>query len=212
MSIRLVIADDHPMVVKGLMDIIRPYAHMEVLATYGTGRELLLGLPEHTPDILLLDLQLPDITGYEVARSVMAQHPEVRILIVSSIDTLFQVKEMMQIGCRGYLLKSTTPETLIKAIETVYGGEEFIEAGMKEQLLASVLHTKKKSSNAIRLTKREQEILNLVCEGLNNYDIGDKLFLSHRTVENHRMSLLQKFDVKNSTALVRAALRQGYIQ
>ena len=212
MKIKLVMADDHPMVIRGLMDIIRPQEHMEVLATYGTGTELLQGLILQQPDVLLLDLQLPDMPGQEVARAVMTQHPGVHILIVTSIDTAYRVKEMMQLGCRGYLLKSTTPDTLVTAIEKVYQGEEYIESHLKEQLLASVLHPGKKSGSTIRLTKRELEILKLLCDGLSNYDIGEQLFLSHRTVENHRMSLLQKFDVKNSVALVRAALQQGLIQ
>jgi len=212
MKIKLAIADDHPMVVRGLTDIVRPCPHIEVVATYGTGKDLLHGLSLQLPDVLLLDIQLPDLQGDELARTITKQYPSVRILVVSSIDIAYRVKDMMQLGCAGYLLKSTAPETLVEAIEKVYQGTEFLEPNLKDELLASVFHPEKRSRKHIRLTKREQEILVLICEGLNNYDIGDRLFLSHRTVENHRMSLHQKFDVKNSAALVRAALQQGFIK
>ncbi len=211
MKIKLVIADDHPMVVKGLADILRPYEHMEIQAAFGKGKELLAALPSLRPDILMLDVQLPDMEGEEIVRELRKACPELRILVVSSIDTPYRIREMLQLGCRGYLLKSTAPETLIEAIEKIYKGEEFLEPGMRDRLLASVIHPDVAGPKHIRLTRRELEILKLVCEGLNNYDIGAKLFLSHRTVENHRSSLHQKFEVKNSVALVRAAMHHGFI-
>lgn len=211
--IKLTIADDHPMVITGLLNILRPYPHLEVIATYLTGAALLEGLKEQVPDVLILDLHLPDTTGNELARILKRQYPQLRILVVTSVDNPYHVRDLLQHGCLGYILKSAAPETVVAAIEQVYQGEEFLEPALQQQVLDSVLHpAAHKKARHVRLTKREQEILGMLCDGLSNYEIGDKLFLSHRTIENHRMSLYQKFDVKNTASLVKMALQLGLIK
>ena len=214
MNVQIAIADDHPMVIQGICNMLSPYKHMEVIAKYGTGTSLLEGLNTRQPDVLLLDIQFPDALGNDLVRIISKKHPHVRILAVTSIDNPYSVKDMMSHGCMGYVLKSASPEVLIEAIETVHRGEEYIEAVLKEQVLQSLIHPGRQSrrSPTVRLTNREQEVLELICEGLTNYDIGEKLFLSHRTVENHRLALYQKLNVKNTAALVKLSLQLGLIK
>lgn len=159
MKIKLTIADDHPMVIKGLTGILQPHPHMEVLAAYETGKSLLQGLAMNLPDVLLLDLQLPDVQDTELVRQILTRYPDLRILIVTSVDNPYRARDLIKLGCAGYLIKSTTPETLIEAIETVYRGEEFLEPKLKDQILTAVLRSTKKNGNHSTLTKREREIL-----------------------------------------------------
>lgn len=200
------------MVITGLLNMLRPFPHLNIMATYPNGSALLQGLKKLSPDVLLLDMNLPDTVAGELVRTLLKKYPNMRILIVTSVDNPYHVRNMLQQGCLGYLLKSAAPETVIAAIEQVHRGEEFLEPTLQRELLDYVLHPGHKKASHIRLTKREQEILEMICDGLNNYEIGDKLFLSHRTVENHRMSIYLKFDVKNTAGLVKMALQQGLIK
>lgn len=211
MSIKIAIADDHLMVIEGIANLLKPYEHLEVIARYSTGAALLEGLIEQQPDVLLLDLQFPDTTGNDLMRVIAKKYPKVRVLAISSVENPFHVKDMLQHGCKGYVLKSVGQAVLLEAIESVNRGEEYLEPAMKEQLLQAFMNPTSKHLKTIRLTKREQEILEMICAGNTNYEIGDKLFLSHRTVENHRLSLYQKFDVKNTAMLVKVALQHGLI-
>ncbi len=207
MSIKIAVTEDHPLMLKGICDLLNSYDHLEVIDRYLSGAALLEGLTYQLPDVLLLDLSLPDKTGNELVRIIGPRYPGLRILILSSIDTPYQIKDMMQGGCSGYLLKSAAPEVLVRAIEEVCEGRQFLDPLLKEQMLGDVFgQTKSK-----KLTNREKEILTLICQGETNVGIAQTLFLAQRTVENHRFSLYKKFDVKNTAALVRVALQQGLI-
>ncbi len=214
MSIRIAITDDHPMVISGLKNMLGDYPHIEITGSYTSGKALLEGLAAvpQQPDILLMDVCLPDIPGNELARTVKDTWPSIRIIAVTSLDTLFYVKDMLQQGCMGYLLKKSEQQTLIQAIEEVYRGEQFIEPMLKEQLLDSLLNTRKQAGAGTHLTRREKEILRLIVQEYTNQEIAEKLFLSESTVKNHRFSLLQKLDVKNSIGLARVAFQMGLIE
>jgi len=212
MHIKIAIADDHPLIVKGLQNILGAYPHLEVRHTYETGEELLTGLRKELPDVLLLDINLPDKTGNELIRIISKKYPEVRVLVLTSMDSIYHVKDMMQHGGMGYLLKNASAGTLVEAIESVYNGEEFLEPVLKEQLLRSMLKMKKQAE-LVRptLTRREKEILQLIAAEYSSPEIAKKLSLSQRTVDNHRFSLLQKLQAKNSIGLVKSALQLGLI-
>lgn len=210
MQIKIAITDDHPLVIIGLMQVLSQHTHIAVESTYHSGTALLAGLEQSLPDVLLLDIQLPDMQGNELARIISKKYPSVRILALTSLDNTFHAKDMLQQGCLGYLLKNTDPQILIQAIEKVYHGEQFIEASLKEELLLNLSRTKKQAAGVTpQLTRREKEILQLVVAELTNQEIAEKLFLSERTVKNHRMSLLHKLNVKNSVGLARVALELG---
>jgi DNA-binding NarL/FixJ family response regulator len=126
------IADDHQMVIRGLNDMLRDVAHIHVKGTYTTGKELLAGLQKEQPDVLILDIQMPEMTGDEAAAVIVKQYPSVRILVLTNSDQAFHAQNMLQKGALGYLLKNTDPDTLVKAVETVHSGRQFIDPYMKE--------------------------------------------------------------------------------
>jgi len=211
MSIKIAITDDHPLIIKGLMDVINANPHFELCGVYTSGADLLNGLSQQVPDVLLLDIQLPDKMGNELSRIVNKQYPKIAILALTNMDTIYYLKEMLQHGCMGYLTKHTDEAILTQAIMQVYNGEQFIENGLKEQLADSILQ-KRNQLKSPQLTQREKEILQLIAREYTNQQIADKLFIALRTVENHRLSISQKLNSKNTAGLIKTALRMGLIE
>jgi DNA-binding NarL/FixJ family response regulator len=209
--IKIAITDDHPIVIDGLLNALHNVPDIEVAATYNNGAALLKGLHELPIDVLLLDLQLPDKNGAELVPLILSQHPDTHILILSGVESSSYIKEMIQKGCKGYLLKSNTDKTkLIAAIQEVYKGGIYLEHAVKEQLLHEMLIAKRKLDKINpKITQRELEILQLIMEELNNQEIADRLFISLRTVETHRYNLLQKLNAKNTAGLLRIARQMG---
>ncbi|HXS35426.1 MAG TPA: response regulator transcription factor [Flavipsychrobacter sp.] len=210
MSIKLVITDDHPLMINALQNIINSNPDFKLCGAYTTGMSLLAGLTQSTPDVLLLDIQLPDKMGNELVRTISKKYPKIAILALTSLDSLFYVRDMMQHGCMGYLTKNTDETTLATAIRTVYNGDQYLEEGIKQQLVSNIFQ-KKAQSKATPLTEREKEILQLIALEHTNQQIADKLFIALRTVENHRMNITQKLKCKNSVGLIKTALQMGLI-
>jgi DNA-binding NarL/FixJ family response regulator len=214
-TINISIVEDHPMMISGLVTILKSYAHIKVNGAYGSAAELLQGLKEHVPDVLLLDLILPDRSGKELISEVLHTYPGLSVLVFTSLDAPSIVSSMMRRGCKGYLLKGASPEMLIDAIETVYRKEEFIEPVLRDQILQNVTRYKNKQQDMPLMTdlsEREIEILKLIAEENTTREISEKLFLSYRTIENHRYNLIQKLDVKNTAGLVRIGIQIGLIK
>jgi DNA-binding NarL/FixJ family response regulator len=209
MSLKLAIADDHPIVANGIRSILRDVPDITITDIYSNGHSLLNGIKERQPDVLLLDMQLPDISGPELATVILKNYPQVRILILSSTDVLLMVKKMLKLGCMGYILKDSDDLTILKAIETVQNGGQFLSPVLQQQLVEDMFRTKKTDRKTTTLTRREKEILQLIVHEHTNQEIADKLFLSLHTVENHRISLLHKLAVKNTAGLVKVALETG---
>lgn len=212
MSIKVAIADDHPIVIEGISNLLRAEAHLEVIAKYRTGIDLLDGLKTQQPDVLLLDIQFPDTTGNELVRLIAPRYPQIRILVLSSVDNIFDITDMMQNGCAGYVLKNVDLPILVEAIEKVHSGAEFLEPAIKEQLLKAMLHPAPKKNISQQLTAREQKILDLIAKGHTNRDMAQMLFLSYRTIQNNRLTLYQKFGVHNTAELIKEALQQGAVK
>jgi len=210
MPISVAIVDDHPLAISGIKSMLSGFPQVEVVDCYNNALSLMNGLQQRQPDVLLLDILLPDRSGKELAPEISKVYPNIRIIALTSLDAPSVVKNMMQKGCLGYLLKDTDETTLIAAIEHTYAGEEFIEPSLKEHMIQHMLKPRKKDASMIPdLTQREKEILKLIVSEHTTREIADKLFISFRTVENHRYSLLQKLDVKNTAGLVRIALELG---
>lgn len=212
MSIKVAIVDDHALIVQGLKYLLQQHADIIIADTYTSGHALLDGLLQHRPDVLLMDIQLPDKSGNELVRILNKQYPGIRIIALTSMDTIFHIKDMMQHGCLGYVTKQAGPDVLIEAIRKVFKGEEFLEEGIKERWIQSMIKTDKENAKTTPLSRREKEILKLIAAEHTNQEIADKLFLSQRTVESHRYSLLQKLNVKNTAGLVRMAVQMGLIE
>jgi DNA-binding NarL/FixJ family response regulator len=212
MPISVAITDDHPLAISGIKSMLLPFKHINTEATYHSGNALLEGLAIRQPDVLLLDIMLPDISGKELAPIISKTYPKIGIIALTSLDAPAVVKMMLKKGCLGYLLKDTDEQTLVTAIEEVNEGHEYLEPSLKEHLLQNFIKNQKTASSILpEITQREKEILQLIVEEYTTQEISDKLFISFRTVENHRYSLLQKLEVKNTAGLVRVAITHGLI-
>jgi DNA-binding NarL/FixJ family response regulator len=205
--IKLAITDDQVIILNGLQKILADVKNISITGVYNNGDELLEGIAKVQPDVLLLDIQMPGKSGIELAAIITKQYRNIKIIALTNIDVITQIKKILQQGVMGYLLKDANPETIIDAIETVHGGEQYIQEQLRQQLLHSL-----SASNAKQIvTRREKEILQLIVDEFTNQEIADKLFLSLRTVENHRNNLLQKLDVKNTAGLVKVAIQEGLV-
>jgi len=205
--IRVAIVDDQVIILNGLQKILADAPHVKIEGVYNNGDDLLVAMENNIPDVLLLDIQMPGKSGPELAMIIAKKYPTVKMIALTNVDVISQVKQMLQKGCLGYLLKDVSPEILLKAIETVHNGEQFLKEEFKTQLLNSLSGNE---SNHL-ITRREKEILKLIVEENTNQEIAGKLFLSLRTVENHRNNLLQKLQVKNTAGLVKIAIQEGLI-
>lgn len=208
MVIRVAVTDDHPMVIAGLQHVIDTTTHIKMVQSYVSGVELLEGLKKEQPDVLLLDLQLPDIPGEKLAAEILNLYPNIRIVILTSLEAMECIDEMMQLGCMGYLLKNNTDYSrLIRAVELAWNGECFLDESLNRHILSNIIKKRKQSEAlASMLTRREKDVLRLITEELTNQEIADRLSVSVRTVECHRLSLQHKLRVKNTAGLVKRAI------
>jgi DNA-binding NarL/FixJ family response regulator len=206
--IKVAMADDHMLVINGLQKIFSQEQDISIIGTYTNGELLLAGLQQQQPDILLLDIQMPGKNGIELAGVINKKFPSIKIIALTNIEVLHQVKKMLKQGCSGYLLKDVEPPTLIAAVRKVYEGEQVIHEKLKTELTGNLFGHDHHSQV---MTRREIEILQLIAEEFTNPEIAEKLHISPHTVENHRNHMLQKLGVKNTAGLIRKAMEQGLI-
>ena len=209
--INIAIADDHLLVINGLKAMIENTSDIKLLFSATSGYDLLSELKEKQPDVLLLDIQMPDINGIDLCKEVHARYPLVKIIALTNFEQSSYVKQMVRNGALGYLLKNIDGKTLQAAIRTVVQDKPFIHEQIRNNMLNEVLSGTKVTSQGISLTKRELEILGLVAKEMTNQEIADKLFISVRTVETHRVNLTQKLAVHNTAGLVKEAYKRGLI-
>lgn len=212
MKIKVAITDDHPLVINGLRNMLHQHPHITVTATYLNGDALLHGIKEDMPDVLLLDIQMPGKTGDELAPLLLKKYPGLKIIALTNFDSTLYANNMLKVGAYGYVLKSAEEKVIIQAIETVYNGDRFVEDSMKakmeqlEQKIANTVFAK------CSLTPRETDILKHIVNGETSQQIANTLFLSLRTVENYRLNIQLKLDVKNTAMLVKRALQMGLVE
>ncbi len=209
--IKIAIIDDHPLVITGLRHILAGAPGMEITGSYTGGKELLRALTTEQPDVLLLDIQLPGQTGDELVEIIKEKYPAIQILVLTNFDNVFYVKNMLKKGANGYVLKTTNEDILIEAINTVYKGEMYLEPVLREKVLHDNLQAKKTFSAEPVITRMEKEVLQLIAADMTSQQVADKLFLSKRTIDNYRLSLLMKLGVKNPAGLVKKAMQLGLI-
>ena len=204
MPIKIFIVDEHYMVIEGIHALLQDEKTIEFMGHATNAASCLAFLQQHQPDILLLDINLPDKSGIELCREIRETFPSVFIIGLSTYNQKSFIEKMMDNGASGYVLKNATREELVEGITTVYAGKTFLsfEAG---QTLRKITDT------AVILTRRETEILELIAQGMTNNEIASKLFVSSTTVDTHRKNLLSKFGVKNTASLIRAAVQMQII-
>lgn len=202
-------ADDHPLVSKGIKDMLSPYPDIQIRETYLNGTALLSGLKSSQPDVLLLDIQMTDMRGEEITLILKKKYPNLKILALTNFNNALYASNMLNNGANGYLLKNTDEETLVHAIQTVNRGAFFLSEEMKIRVEDFRKKLLRKTSAKASLTIREIEILKLLANGYSNLEIASELFLSKRTVENYRLNLTMKLDAKNTADLVKYAIELG---
>ena len=208
--INVYITDDHPSIIYGVENMLRNKKEVKVTKSFTSGAALLEGLKQTVPDVLLLDIHLPDITGNKLARIISKNYPQVAMLAFTNMNTDFHIQDMLSHGCLGYLLKTADTDTILRGIKEVYAGNVFFEQPLKAEIKDNMMQADKKRKFILpSLTKREKEILRLICDGNTNQQIADQLYLSLRTIENHRFNLQQKLQVKNRVDLIKLALHEG---
>jgi DNA-binding NarL/FixJ family response regulator len=182
---------------------------LEVVYTTTKGVDLLEYLHHRQPEVILLDIQMPQINGIDLCKQVLKAHPHIKVVAFSSFDDTHYIKQVLRSGASGYLLKDAGQQTIVDAIASVVCGEQVIDESIKKILLQESITGHRRSIYEVPLTKREKEILKLIAEGQSNQQIADQLFISLRTVETHRFNLTQKLEVKNAAGLVKEAMRRG---
>lgn len=199
--IKIAIADDHQLFRDGLKRLLLDEADMEVIWTVSDGNQLLERLHFNQPDVILLDIQMPNLTGIDSIPRVKNSYPNLRIIVLTMHNEKPYIKAVKELGVDGYLLKNTANETLIHAIKMVFAGSIYFPAEVLNILNQQTFE------EAINLSKRELEVLGLIAQEYSNADIAEKLFLSVETINTHRKNLLRKLDVKNTAGLVKAAIQ-----
>jgi DNA-binding NarL/FixJ family response regulator len=209
--IRLAITDDHPLLLEGIKNILSGSSKLRFVASFSNAGQTLHSEALKDIDVLLLDINLPDMDGIALCGKLHTLWPHLKIIGLTSHKQTSFLKGMLKAGAKGFLVKNTPAEEIIGAIESVYNGQEYIQAEMKELLVAETLKTGHHSSFIPKLTRRELEILKLITEEHTTQEIADKLFLSPKTVETHRQNLMLKLEAKNSIGLVKTALQKGLV-
>ncbi|RJR31381.1 MAG: DNA-binding response regulator [Desulfobacteraceae bacterium] len=212
----ILIVDDHPLFREGLKSIIARRDKFEVLGEAGSGREGLRLARGLKPDIVLVDLSLPDQSGIHLTREVRALLPETRVIIVSMHSKIDYIAESFQAGATGYVAKESASERLLDALERVSRGDYFLDSSVSQEVVRSLIKTPSREAKITdsgyrTLTPREQEVLRMLAEGLSSKEVAEKLFISPKTAENHRASIMNKLGLHSIHELIRYAARLGLI-
>ncbi len=212
----ILLVDDHNLFREGLKMIIRRDSRFEVVAEAKNAEEGIAAALRVKPDIVLLDISLPGRSGIDAAREIRAKLPEARIIMVSMFSRPDLVTEAVEAGAAGYVNKGSSPETLLHGIRVVADGQFYLDGAVSQELLA-VRGDKAARSRSVthseygRLSSREQQVLRMIAEGVPPRDVAERLFISVKTVENHRSNILHKLGLKSTVDLVRYAARIGLI-
>jgi len=205
--IRLVVVDDHPVVRHGLVSMLRYEPDLQVVGEAGDGPAAVARILELQPDVVLLDLNLPQFSGIEVMRQVRPQLPQVRFLVLTTYDTDEYIIPALEAGAQGYLLKDATPDELTRAVHSLAAGRAALEPGVAAKLLENISEPKDTEA----LSARELEVLRLVVAGASNKVIASQLSLSENTVKTHLSHIFDKLNVQSRAEAVAAALQRGLV-
>ncbi|MDG1456909.1 MAG: response regulator transcription factor [Pseudoprimorskyibacter sp.] len=203
---RVVVVDDHPMVAEGIEALLDSYDDIEVLATLSDGHQIIEQLDALSPDLILMDLNMPGMNGLSATEIILERKPETRILLLSMHDTPEYIRSALSHGARGYCLKDVPTEEIKHAIDVVMGGGRYLCNGAEDAMSASIPNARE------QLTNREQTILLQLASGKSNKAVANTLDISVRTVETHRKNIKRKLGISSTAGLTRYALEHGVLQ
>lgn len=211
MGIRLVIADDHPLILRGIEHLLAPEPDFEIVACCGAGRGALEAVRRHRPDILILDTRMPDLDGMGVVRALLRERSSTRIVLHAESSDEEPIREAVRLGIPGVVLKEMPPGLLLQCLRKVHAGERWLERRATSQVLQGLLRKEAGARDiAVLLTPREQQVLSLLCRGLRNKQIATELSVSEPTVKVHLQHISEKLQVRGRLALVRCAEAKGF--
>ncbi len=208
---KVIVVDDHEFFRKGLVYVLNRLKYVELIGEATNGQEFLNILDKNIPDIVLMDISMPNLSGIEASKLALAKYPDMKIILLSSHQDEQFLEAGIEAGIKGFLLKNIDKEILEHALQVVaqdkpFYSDEFLPYFTKQYL------SSKNSSNSIQLSKREMEILQLIGAGFTNQEIADKLFISLRTVTNHRASMYQKTNTNNTAGLLAISIKNKWVK
>lgn len=215
MKMRLLLVDDHAVVRSGLRMLLENEPDMEIVGEVGTGQEALEAVARLEPDVVLMDITLPDISGIEASRQIKARRPQTAIVALTIHEDEEYFFKMLEAGASGYVPKRAAPEELQTAVRVAASGEVYLYPSLAKLLVRdhlSLQEDAKRGETLNGLTEREQEVLTHLADGLSNAEIGKLLHISPKTVARHRENIMRKLNLHSRTALVRYAIRKGIIK
>jgi len=201
MTTKVFIVDDHYMVIEGIRSLLQHEKDVEWFGHATNASSCLAFLEQQLPDVILMDINLPDKSGIDLCKEVRERHPSVFVIGLSTFNQQSFIQKMMDNGASGYVLKNATREELMEAIGSAAKGKTYLSDEVSQTLMKS------KSNELPVLTRREKEVLVLIAEGLTNNEVAEKLYISTATVDTHRKNLLAKFDARNTASLVKMAMQ-----
>ncbi|MCM4153116.1 DNA-binding response regulator [Arenibacter sp. N53] len=205
MDTKIFIVDDHYMIIEGIRSLLQNQSGIEWIGHAMNATSCMAFLEQHEPDVILMDISLPDRTGIDLCLDVKTKYPSIHVIGLSTFNQHSFIQKMLDNGASGYILKNATHEELVFAIKTVLNGKKYLS------LEAELAVQQNENSIIPVITRREKEVLLLIAEGMTNNEIALKLFISTTTVDTHRKNLLNKFEVKNTASLVRVATKNQLI-
>jgi len=209
--IKVLLADDHPVVRKGIASCLGRHQHLEIVGEASDGLEAIRKAKELVPDIILMDIDMPQMNGLAVSEMLRKEMPQVKVLILSMHSNTEYVLRILESGARGYVLKEASPEELVKAIETVQAGESFFSQDVARVALNQFVRGNGDGPHSTLLTKREREVLIQIAEGLSNKEIASRLGVGVRTVETHRERIMRKLNIHSVAGLTKFAIAKGLV-
>ncbi|HKL32533.1 MAG TPA: response regulator transcription factor [Tangfeifania sp.] len=213
MAIKVLIADDHQLFREGLVNLISSAPDIEVIAEAKDGKEATEKTKQLNPDVVLIDIGMPEMNGIEATRILKKQQPQVKVIAVSMHSDRQFVKGILEAGADGYLLKNCTYRQLIDAIKSVVEGKKYLSDDITEMVIKGYLDPAEEvSDNQSELSERELEILKLYAEGKSTREISEKLFISVKTVGTHKQHIFEKLGLKSNADMVKYAIKEGLIQ
>ena len=212
-TLRIFLADDHAVMREGLRSLVNAQSDMNVVGEAGNGRAALLQAGELQPDVIIMDVSMPDLNGIQVTERLKRVCQKIMVLVLTAHDDSGYLRQLLEVGASGYVLKKAAAEELIKAIRVVAAGGVYLDPSLAGKVVGGYLGKRGPRSNPLgnEISERETEVLRLVAWGYTNKEVAGYLRISVKTVETHKANLMQKLDLKSRVEIVRYALRQGWL-
>ncbi len=210
MTIKILIADDHAVVAEGLKHLVEAHADLQVVGTVGDGREAVRMAKETTPDVVLMDLSMPELNGADAARAILGERPECKVIVLSMYAEREYVRRALKAGATGYVVKRSAAKELVEAIRAVHSGQRYLSPRVADVVIDDYTGDGK-ADLLEKLSAREREVLQLLAEGRTGAEIAQRLTLSQKTVETYRARLVEKLGIRDVAGLVKFAIQRGLV-